>query len=715
MTILVVDGNSILNRAFYGIRPLTTKSGQPTNAIHGFLTMLEKIKSYTNPDRVAIAFDLREPTFRHKAYSGYKSNRKGMPEELAQQVEPLKTLLTLLGYTLVTCPGYEADDILGTLSKVADNQGHKCVIATGDRDSLQLVTENVTVDLASNKENILYTPEKIMEVYGVTPKQLIDIKAIQGDTSDCIPGVAGIGPKGAGDLIQRFNNLDYIYENIDTIDIKEGVRNKLIASKDNAYLSRSLGEICCNAPIDTDFDSYKVNMIDVEATIRYMNNLELFKLIEKLNLNVIKTEEQVNSNIEKKEIIEVENISAKEIYFIYEFCDNKISLIISGEDNLLILNNQEEIKRILTDKEIEKITFNSKPLFAYADRNNFEIENLKCDLLLSAYLLQPSASSYNLENQCEMYNLEIPVITNSDNKLYPYVYLMKDLYIHLDKEIKESGMENLLNEIEIPLANVLAKMENVGFSVDKSGIENYGEFLGEQIKALETEIYSQVGYEFNINSPKQLGVALFEKMGLPAKKKTKSGYSTNADVLEELRYNPVVEMVLKYRTLAKLKSTYCEGLLKVIEEDGRIHSNFNQTETRTGRISSTEPNLQNIPVRTEIGRELRKFFTAKEGYVLIDADYSQIELRVLASISDDENMLDAFKSGLDIHSITASQVFNMPVDMVTPLMRSRAKAVNFGIVYGIGAFSLAKDIGVTNKEASNYIKSYLALSTTFFI
>lgn len=711
MTILVVDGNSILNRAFYGIRPLTTKDGQPTNAIYGFLTMLEKIKADTCPDRIAIAFDLREPTFRHKAYSGYKSNRKGMPEELAAQVEPLKELLTLLGYTLVTCAGYEADDILGTLSKTADEQGHKCYIATGDRDSLQLVTDNVTVDLASNKSNIMYNPAKILEDYGVTPKQLIDIKALQGDTSDCIPGVAGIGPKGAGDLIQRFNNLDYIYENIDTIDVKEGIRNKLIADKENAYLSRMLGEICCDAPVNTDLDSYKVLIKDPEEATRYMGRLELFSLINKLDLKNVAA--QTNDFVEQEQknipLIEVDEFSEKELYFITEFNNDKISLVYACKDKLCILKNSKEITRILTDPSINKYTFNSKPLFAYADKMGFEVQSLKADLLLSAYLLQPSASSYSLENQCVGYNLQIPVIENSNSELYPYAYLLPQLVKLLDKDIKDKGMESLLYTIELPLARVLAKMENIGFSVDKQGIENYGEVIGSQLKNIEQEIYSQVGYEFNINSPKQLGVALFEDMGLPAKKKTKNGYSTNADVLEGLRFDyPVVDMVLNYRTLAKLKSTYCDGLLKVIGEDGRIHSNFNQTETRTGRISSTEPNLQNIPVRTELGRELRKFFVAKEGCVLIDADYSQIELRVLASISNDENMINAFNNNDDIHAITASQVFNIPLEMVTPVMRSRAKAVNFGIVYGIGAFSLAKDIGVSNKEASNYIKSYLA-------
>ncbi|MCH5303842.1 MAG: DNA polymerase I [Ruminococcus sp.] len=712
MTILVVDGNSILNRAFYGIRPLSTKSGQPTNAIYGFLTMLEKIKSETNPDRVAIAFDLKHPTFRHEAYEGYKSNRKGMPDELASQLEPVKTLLTMLGYTLVTCKGFEADDILGTLSAVADKNGDKCFIATGDRDSLQLVSENTTVDLASNKGNIFYTPEKVKEDYGVTPHQLIDVKAIQGDSSDCIPGVTGIGPKGATDLISRFESLDNIYENIDTIDIKPGVRDKLKRDKEQAYMSRMLGEIKRDIPVDTDFDSYKVEISDVDAAIRYMGSLELFKLIDQLKLKELsgeKTEEVKSSEKTFIDVKDIESFNGNELYFAAEFECDCVSLAIACEGYVGILKNEDEIKRLLSDEKVGKFTFDSKPVFSYADKNKIEIKNLKTDLLLAAYLLQPSSSSYSLDKLCISYSLELPELNNSEKELYSSVYLMPTLCEKVLADIEEKDMFHLLNDVEIPFANVLAKMENIGFYVDKEGISAYGEMLSSQIKNLEQEIYDSAGCEFNINSPKQLGVVLFEKLGLPAKKKTKSGYSTNAEVLEGLRYSyPIVEMVLNYRALSKLKSTYCDGLLKVIAEDGRIHSKFNQTETRTGRISSTEPNLQNIPVRTELGREMRKFFVAKEGCVLIDADYSQIELRVLAHLSEDKNMIDAFKNNVDIHSITASQVFNMPLDMVTPQMRSRAKAVNFGIVYGIGAYSLAKDIKVSNKEAANYIKSYLA-------
>lgn len=718
MRLLVVDGNSIVNRAFYGIRPLTTKDGQFTHAIYGFLTMLHKIKCDENPDAVAIAFDLRTPTFRHRAYSGYKATRKGMPEELASQMAPLKELLTLLGYKIVTCEGYEADDILGTLAKACEESGNECVLATGDRDSLQLVSDSTSVHLCTNKEDINYTPERIMQDYGVTPKELIEIKAIQGDSSDNIPGVAGIGPKGAGELIQKYHSVEYIYENIDELDIKEGMRNKLKNSKDNAILSRMLGEICCTAPIDTSIESYTVDMKDADECAKYMARLELFSLIDKYGLNDVKIPEEKKSEAKKLEIVEnsdfniiYENIkNDKKTYIEFNISENELkSFAILYDTKVYLFNDINSFKEILIDEDIQKFTRNSKALYAYADKTGFEVKSLVFDVELAAYLLEPSAKDYSDENLCGANSIELPVAEKEEYEKYRAFAVFDKLCNKLLSEIKANEQEKLLNDVEIPLANVLAKMENIGFDVDEQGIKDYGEMLSEQIKSLETSIYESAGCEFNINSPKQLGKVLFEELKLPCKKKTKSGYSTNAEVLESLRYeHPVVEMVLNYRTLAKLNSTYCEGLLKVIGEDGRIHSNFNQTETRTGRISSTEPNLQNIPVRTELGREMRKFFAAKEGWVLVDADYSQIELRVLAHIANDKNMIEAFKNNDDIHAITASQVFNMPLDMVTPIMRSRAKAVNFGIVYGIGAYSLAKDIGVSNKEAAQYIKNYLA-------
>lgn len=709
MKLLVVDGNSILNRAFYGIRLLTTKDGQFTNAIYGFLTMLLKIQEDVTPDAVAIAFDLKAPTFRHKAYDGYKSNRKGMPEELHQQLQPLKDLLTLLGYTIITKEGYEADDILGTLSHTCKVNGDECVLATGDRDSLQLINDKVTVRLASTKGGkanaILYDEKKIMEDYGVTPRQLIEIKAIQGDSSDCIPGVPGIGPKGAGDLIQRFNNLDYIYENLDTIDIKDGMRKKLRENKDSVYMSRMLGEIKLDIPIDTDINHYLVNCTQPDEASRMMAKLELFSLIDKFKLKEVESAEETPKEKKKYSLNEKNTIDllGKELY-IYSNSKSKGDI-----DYLYIIEENEIIKTTDVDtvlkSENKKYVYSSKELFAYADKTGFEIKNLVFDITLASYLLNPNSSSYDIDKLNGEYEVET---YDGEDEFLCNIAPMIDLCNILEKKIEQCNQKKLLNEIEIPLSNVLARMENLGFAVDKQGIEDFGKMLKENIENLKSEIYNSVGREFNINSPKQLGVALFEDLALPCKKKTKSGYSTSADVLESLKnQHPVVSMVLQYRTLSKLNSTYCEGLLKVIGDDGRIHSSFNQTETRTGRISSTEPNLQNIPVRTELGREMRKFFTAREGWVLVDADYSQIELRVLADISGDKNMIDAFKNNQDIHAITASQVFNMPLDFVTGEMRSRAKAVNFGIVYGIGAYSLAKDIGVTNKEAKNYIESYL--------
>ncbi len=713
MRLLVVDGNSIVNRAFYGIRPLTNKEGQFTQAIYGFLTMLKKIEKEENPDAVAIAFDLKAPTFRHKAYSGYKATRKGMPPELASQMPPLKELLGLLGYKIVTCEGYEADDILGTFAAACEKNGDECVIATGDRDSLQLVSDKTHVHLCTNRDDVLYTPEKIMEDYGVTPEELIEIKAIQGDSSDNIPGVAGIGPKGAGDLIKRYHGIEYIYDHLDELDIKEGVRKKLIASRDNAILSRMLGEIVKDAPINTDIEYYKVEIPDRAACSRYMARLELFSLIDKFGLDSEPAAEESVSDAEALEVVEndipIEKIKEqKKAYLQFDISENELKSFAVMCDGVIYTSTDPEIfEKIITDSGMTVYTRSLKTLFAYADSRGIEPDCGKFDVELAAYLLEPSSKDYTDDNLCAANQIELPACAE-EHKAYRALAKYDRLCEKLIGEIKANGQESLLNDIEIPLAGVLAKMENIGFGVDRQGIADYGAMLSQQISRLEEEIYQSAGGKFNINSPKQLGKVLFEDLGLPVKKKTKSGYSTNAEVLESLRYeHPIVEMVLQYRTLAKLNSTYCEGLLKVIADDGRIHSSFNQTETRTGRISSTEPNLQNIPVRTELGREMRKFFCAKEGWELVDADYSQIELRVLAHISGDENMIQAFKNGDDIHTITASQVFGLPPEMITPLMRSRAKAVNFGIVYGIGAFSLGKDIGVSTKEASLYIKNYL--------
>lgn len=728
MKMLVIDGNSILNRAFFGIKLLTTKDGQYTNAIFGFMTTLEKVLSETKPDAVAIAFDMRAPTFRHKAYDGYKAKRKGMPNELASQMKPLKELLTLLGYKIVECEGYEADDILGTLAATCTKNGDECVIATGDRDSLQLVSPTVNVRIAATKlgkpEVTLYDEVAIMEKYGVTPKQLIEIKAIQGDTSDNIPGVPGIGEKGAGDLIKRFGNIDYIYENIDTIEVKDGIRKKLIAGKESAYLSHMLGTICVEAPIDTDISNYVPAKRDSAGAARLMASLELFKLIDKLGLSdeEIPVVENKSAKLKKLNFTDdfdycraVEGFNGKTVSIACKIEDKQISeMSVLCEDNIYMFSFESfefisSIRSIFESKDIKKQLHDIKPVVAVLLKNNIEPVGIVCDTILASYLLNPNSSDYSIERLIQEYNPPKFELEENAPELAKECAEISALSEALMLLIDEKEQTKLLDDIEIPLAIVLADMENCGFMADRNGIVEYNKEISAKLDEITKEIYAAVGYEFNINSPKQLGSALFEKLALPHGKKTKSGYSTSAEVLESLKYeHPAVALILQYRTYSKLKSTYCDGLLKVIGEDGRIHSSFNQTETRTGRISSTEPNLQNIPVRTELGRELRRFFMAKDGCVLVDADYSQIELRVLAHIAKDSAMIEAFKNNEDIHSITASQVFKLPPEMVTKTMRSRAKAVNFGIVYGIGAFSLSKDIGVTRKEADNYIKNYLA-------
>ena len=713
MKLLVVDGNSILNRAFYGIKPLTTKDGQFTNAIYGFLTMFDRMKADVKPDAVAIAFDLKAKTFRHKMYDLYKANRKGMPEELHQQMAPLKELLTDLGYRIVTCEGYEADDILGTLSKACADTGNTCVIATGDRDSLQLVNDSVSVRLAKNLNGtMMYTPEVVEAEYGVPPKKLIEIKAIQGDTSDNIPGVAGIGPKGATDLIQKYDNIDYIYAHLDELDIKPGMRAKLENSKENAFLSRKLGEICLSAPVDTDLSEYAIGEGDKAAAARLMARLELFSLIKKFELEITETaeaqqEEERVFSLKQMDDAAIDAVlkDSKALYLHIDF--ENLRIYISTEELLYIAEGETALNAILSSgKKI--YTDNAKPIFAYCDKKGLDCD-IAFDTSLAAYLLNPSSSGYDLERLCAGYSIPVAKCSEEAEEEIAYYHAIPALSKRLADDIHEIGADRLLYEIEIPLAKVLARMENIGVAVDVDGIRAYGEQLEIEVKELQQSIYDDVGYEFNINSPKQLATALFEELNLPPRKKTKSGYSTNAEVLESLiGFHPVIAKILEYRTVAKLKSTYCDSLIDKVADDGRIHSSFNQTETRTGRISSTEPNLQNIPVRTERGREFRRFFKAKEGCVLVDADYSQIELRVLAHISGDQNMQKAFRDNIDIHTVTASEVFRVPIDQVTPLMRSRAKAVNFGIVYGIGAFSLSKDIGVSMREAQKYIDSYLA-------
>ena len=701
MKLLAIDGNSIINRAFYGIKLLSTKDGTYTNAVYGFINILNRLLEKENPDCVAVAFDLKAPTFRHQMYDAYKAGRHAMPDELRTQFPVLKEWLCLAGYHCIECEGYEADDILGTLANSANLSGNSCVIATGDRDSLQLVSDSTRVLLTVTKmghpEITDYTKEKLFEDYGLTPCEMIELKSLMGDSSDNIPGVAGVGQKTATDLITKYHSIDYIYENLDSLDIKDGVKTKLTVGKDNAFLSRTLGTINCEAPIDKNIERYKITDGDKSALAALMTRLEFFKLMEKMGITPCST---LDTTPEKCDICFTAGTTSdiKENADIY-IDESGASAVCN---NTVCLLNDFELLLILEEESITNRVYDYKNLY----KQYSSVKSVKFDAMLAAYLCNPSASDYSMQRLLAEYGAEVNLDSSDSILLNAAKFTL--CCNQLESLLKESGQLDLLYDIEVPLAKVLGNMELVGFLADFDGLEEHSKLLQSRIDELTNEIYTLAGEEFNINSPKQLGQILFVKLGLPAKKKTKSGFSTNAEVLEELRYDfPIVELILQYRHLAKLKSTYCDGLLACRGNDGRIHSTFNQTEARTGRISSLEPNLQNIPVRTEEGKILRKFFIAKEGYTLCDADYSQIELRVLASMANDSIMIDAFQSDTDIHTVTASQVFNIPVDMVLPIMRSRAKAVNFGIVYGIGAFSLAKDIGVSRKEADTYIKNYL--------
>lgn len=715
----MLDGNSIINRAFYGIKLLSTKSGIYTNAVYGFLNILLKLKEISQPDAIGVAFDVHAPTFRHKKYDEYKAGRHAMPDELRMQMPILKDILKSLGIKTVECEGWEADDILGTLAQACRSVGNECFIATGDRDSLQLAHGGVKVLLAHTKAGRpvtdIYDENTVMEEYGVTPAELIQVKALQGDSSDNIPGVAGVGAKTALDLIQRFHNIDYIYENLDEIDIKKGVREKLARDKDKAYLSLDLGTIRTNAPVDADINSYIPG--DNSGAAMLLAKYELYSLIDKFGLNAQQAVEPVRQ--EEKTAVTVKEMEdpagfsfGEELYFTFDIENNEISrMYFANGDTVITVSASdagfEDFVKRLFESDARKYSYNTKYLHRLAATLGTDCKNVCGDLMLSAYLLRPSDSNYDIDHLCLEYGIALPD-GGEESQNAVYAAVLKRLFEKTDVLLKEANQTDLLNNIELPLARVLAKMETAGFAVDKKGIEDFGNRLGGRIDELIAQIYSEAGREFNVNSPKQLGTVLFEEMQIPCKKKTKSGYSTKAEVLEELAPEyPIVKLILEYRSLAKLKSTYCDGLLKVIQADGRIHTSFNQVETRTGRISSLEPNLQNIPIRTELGREMRRFFVAENGSTLIDADYSQIELRVLAALANDENMINAFNNGEDIHKTTAAQVFNLPPEMVTPLLRSRAKAVNFGIVYGIGAFSLAKDIGVSVKEAKDYINGYL--------
>ncbi len=724
MRLLVVDGNSIMNRAFYGIKVLTTKSGIYTNAVYGFLNILLRLKEMSQAEAIAVAFDLHAPTFRHKMFADYKAGRHAMPDELRTQMPIIKEILKCLGIKTLECEGWEADDILGTLAQKCRENGDLCFIATGDRDSLQLAHGGVTVLLAHTKAGKAvtepYDEAAIQAEYGVTPQELIQVKALQGDSSDNIPGVAGVGAKTALSLIHDYHSIDYIYGHLDELEIKPGVREKLRRDKEKAYLSLDLGTIRTNAPVGANAADYLPGEKSADAA-RLFAKYELFSLMDKFELNINDAHtpepEKANRSIVKKEA-EYSNIEfpGGRAYFYCTVSENEITdIYFANGDEITAVHSFDgeyaEFIKAFLESDIKKYSYNTKYLHRLAASLGTACKNVCGDLMLSAYLLRPSDSNYEISHLCAEYGVSVPEYKNelgSDDENVVNAAVLADLFKKTDEKLEEANQKDLLDNIELPLARVLGKMEIAGFEVDKEGIEQFSDKIFVRIKELTAQIYEAAGCEFNINSPKQLGVVLFEELQIPCKKKTKSGYSTKAEILEELAPEyPIVKLILEYRSLSKLKSTYCDGLLKVIAPDGRIHTSFNQVETRTGRISSLEPNLQNIPIRTELGKEMRRFFVAGEGKTLIDADYSQIELRVLAALAGDENMIAAFNNGEDIHRTTAAQVFNLPLEMVTPLLRSRAKAVNFGIVYGIGAFSLAKDIGVSVKEAKDYINGYL--------
>lgn len=694
MGFLVIDGNSILNRAFYGIRVLTNSRGVATNAVTGFMNTLLMLEKDVQPDMIAVAFDLKAPTFRHKMYDGYKANRKGMPEDLAQQLPYMKKIIKAMGIAIIEQEGYEADDIIGTISAACADKKIPCTVSTGDRDSFQLVNDYVTVRLAKTKGDIYYTPGVIEDEYGVTPKQMIEVKALMGDTSDNIPGVRGIGEKTALSLIKEFASVDGLYENIDSTLITDGLRNKLISGKESCYMSRKLAEICLTAPIDTELSHYIPGERDDERLAKLLSELEMYKMLQKLQLQPTSAPAGSKAAGTGNRENQASAMPKGDIIITYS------SKIYAGGIGIMNELSGDEL-RAYANSGSTKYTFDIKETLSVSGLE--KLENNKFDTTLAAYLADPDSNDYSMSRLCTQYG--VPEGNSIQEKSITVAALNDILY----DNIHQTGSATVLTDIEIPLATVLVAMEREGVKLDIDGIKAFGEEISEKAEKISREIYEYAGYEFNIGSPKQLGSVLFEKLKLSSAKKTKTGYSTNAEVLESLMdKHPIIPLITEYRALTKLQNTYVTGLLKVVGEDGRVHSTFKQTETRTGRISSAEPNIQNIPVRTPLGREMRRFFTAKDGYLLVDADYSQIELRVLAHISGDEIMKKAFLDGVDIHTVTASQVFNQPIEWVTPDLRSKAKAVNFGIVYGIGAFSLSKDIGVSMTKASEYIRAYLS-------
>ena len=727
--LLILDSNSILNRAFYGVRYLSAKDGTPTNAIYGFLNILLKLIKEQEPDYICAAFDVKAPTFRHKQYEGYKAQRKPMPEGLAAQMPLAKDVLRAMGVTILEKEGYEADDIIGTVARLCEESEISCFIATGDKDDLQLASDKTKVILTVTKsgynETIIYDDKAVKENYHVTPTEFIDVKALMGDPSDNIPGVKGVGEKTAMSLIEKHHSIEYIYENIDDIGLKGAMLQKMKDGREMAFMSKELATINRNTPIEFNaekcvFDGFENN----GELYEILKRLELNSIIKKLDLSGVDNVKE-NEDIFKDFSYQVGDknmISGDKVTVVLDFDgDNISSAAVGAGNNAVVLNEQDDIKELLEDDSIAKVMFDVKEAIVKLNCR-IDIKNIADDTAIAAYLVDPAKNEYTIEKLASEYfgtviekpevkqlSLLDDVETDRSEYLAKCAVALGVLNERIGDKIKENGQEKLYQEVELPLVTVLAHLEINGFLVDDHQLKEFADKLGEKIDALTNEIYMLAGEEFNINSPKQLGVILFEKLELKPVKKTKTGYATNADVLEKLRdKHPIVNFIMEYRQLAKLKSTYCDGLRAVVNPNThRIHSVFTQTVTVTGRLSSTEPNLQNIPTRTELGREIRKMFVAKEGYVLVDADYSQIELRVLAHIANDETMINAFRNNEDIHAVTASQVLGIPLEDVTKEQRSSAKAVNFGIVYGIGEFSLAQDLHISVKEAKAYIESYL--------
>ena len=740
--IVAIDGNSIMNRAFYGImnsRILVTTDGTYTNAIYGFLSILFKMLNDEKPDYICVAFDLKAPTFRHEMYDGYKATRKGMPDELRVQMPIIKEILQAMNIKILEKEGYEADDILGTISNMGLANNMQVLLLTGDRDYLQLVSDNVTVRIPTTKQGMTestdYTPEIVKEKYGIEPKQFIQMKGLMGDKSDNIPGVPGIGEKTAFQLIKKYESLDNIYKLLDEEaeieDIRGKLKERLINNKELAYLSKDLGTINREVPLELNLEDISYKEWNREELYRIFIRLQFRNYIDKFGLKSADLESGNGTRLENEEIslkplseffVWIESQSEKQNVEISYYW-NDYFIVYNNENAYFKENLSNEELKLIFESEYSKIGYDEKEDYLKLKKKGIEPKNMKFDLTIASYVLNPSKESYKL-NDIILEELGILVDSNKKNeqislfqandeannceeeaKYARYIYKCKET---LEEKMKQREEYKLFSEIEMPLMKVLAEMEFTGVLVDKKMLQEYSSDLSQKVELLNDDIMELAGEEFNVNSTKQLGKILFEKLNLQVIKETKNGYSTDADVLERLKdSHPIINKILEYRTLNKLRATYVDGLLPLINtETKRIHAKFNQTVTATGRISCTDPNLQNIPIRTEIGRQLRKIFVAPEGSKFIDADYSQIELRILAHISGDKNMVDAFNQNQDIHAITASQVFDVPLDEVTKQMRSEAKAVNFGIVYGISDFGLGANIGISRKKAKMYIDKY---------